>query len=225
VAAPPRDRRHVRRRLPQGVLTLTEPWALKSTLRPQPRDAQGRLHGGSGHPKGGRALDEAGIREFLAHDYRRLVAGVGLACGSRTLGEEAVQEALARAWERTRRGEHIESLGGWVAVVALNLSRSWIRRALAEQRARGRLGERLRDEGPAESADDRLEVARALRALPRSQREVLVMHYFAGLGLADVARAVRKSESAVKALMHRGRASVARALGEQKEVDRGAGRR
>ena len=59
-------------------------------------------------------LDEGTIREFLVATYPRLVAAVALISGSRAAAEDAVQEALARAWERSERGEQIESLPAWV---------------------------------------------------------------------------------------------------------------
>ena len=62
----------------------------------------------------GPQLDESTIREFLATDYPRVVAGVALACGSYPAAEDAVQEAVARAWERSGRGERIESPKAWV---------------------------------------------------------------------------------------------------------------
>jgi DNA-directed RNA polymerase specialized sigma24 family protein len=64
------------------------------------------------------------------------VAAVALVTGSRPAAEDAVQEALVRAWERTRKGEAIDSLGAWVATVALNVSRSGVRRKMAERRVR-----------------------------------------------------------------------------------------
>ncbi len=87
-----------------------------------------------------RLIEDADFREFLAADYARLVAAVALVSGSRPAAEDAVQEALVRAWERTMKGEAIDSLGSWVATVALNVSRSGVRRKMAERRARHRLG-------------------------------------------------------------------------------------
>ena len=83
-------------------------------------------------------IDEIAIREFLHGDYPRLVAGVAMVAGSRPAAEDAVQEALARAWERSERGEEIESLTAWVTAVSLNLARSRLRRVVAERRARER---------------------------------------------------------------------------------------
>jgi DNA-directed RNA polymerase specialized sigma24 family protein len=78
-------------------------------------------------------LQDDDLHRFLASDYRRLVAGLSLLAG-RAAAEDAVQEGLCRAWERSLRGERIESLPSWVAVVATNLLRSRVRRLLAERR-------------------------------------------------------------------------------------------
>ncbi|MEX1264841.1 MAG: sigma factor [Actinomycetota bacterium] len=82
-------------------------------------------------------LDDATIRELLRTDYARLVNAVALVSGSFAAAEDAVQEAIVRAW--TSR-ESIESPAAWVAVVAMNLSRSAWRRTFAERKARERLG-------------------------------------------------------------------------------------
>jgi DNA-directed RNA polymerase specialized sigma24 family protein len=55
-------------------------------------------------------VDEIALREFLHTRYRRLVAAVALVSGSRPAAEDAVQEALLRAWERSEKGEEVESL-------------------------------------------------------------------------------------------------------------------
>ena len=80
-------------------------------------------------------LDDTTIREFLRDDYPRLVNAVALLTGDLPAAEDAVQEALVRAWIRSDRGDVIDSLPAWVAVVAMNLTRSGWRRATAERRA------------------------------------------------------------------------------------------
>jgi RNA polymerase sigma-70 factor (ECF subfamily) len=115
------------------------------------------------------AVDEAAVRVFLAADYPRIVGAVALVAGSRPAAEDAVAEALARAWERSDRGGSIDSLPAWVTRVALNLAKSRLRRARVESRHRA---------SPAiadEPTGDRIDVARALSALPRREREVTVL--------------------------------------------------
>lgn len=156
-------------------------------------------------------LDEATIREFLAATYPRLVAGVALIDGSRAGAEDAVQEALARAWERSERGEQIESLPAWVTRVAMNLSKSRLRRMRAEARAKERLPAGPKAET---SVDDRLDVVRALVALPRRQRETTVLRYYLGLDVAEIATALEVGEGTVKTSLHRARHALAESLGE-----------
>src|SRR5215207_6607341 len=91
--------------------------------------------------------------------YPRLVAAVALASGSGPAAEDAVQEALLRAWERSERGQSIESLNAWVTTVALNLTRSGLRRVIAERKARSRL--QLMDRAEA-IGPERIDVERAL---------------------------------------------------------------
>ena len=124
------------------------------------------------------------------------MGAVALVAGSRAAAEDAVQEALARAWERTERGEDIDSLPAWVTRTAMNLSRSAFRRLRAELRAR----ERLAASAPAAEtagADVRMDLARALAALPRRQREVVVLHYHLGLPVGEVAGTLGVSEGTV----------------------------
>ena len=140
-------------------------------------------------------VDEVALREFLHTSYPRLVAAVALVCGSRPAAEDAVQEALLRAWERSEKGDEIDSLDGWVTTVALNLARSGLRRMRSERRARARLD----TSGVGEPATaDSIDVERALAALPRRQREVAVLRYYLQLNTREVASALELEEGTVK---------------------------
>jgi RNA polymerase sigma-70 factor, ECF subfamily len=169
-------------------------------------------------------LEEARIREFLSNDYARLVVGLSFLAGGYANAEEAVQDALARAWERAERGENIESLTAWVAVAATNRLRSALRHLLVERRVRTELESRIRElvSSGAETTDERLDVARAIGRLPRRQREVVVLFYFADLTVREVAGALSMNEGAVKGALHRARESIGCALAEatpQEEVN------
>jgi RNA polymerase sigma factor (sigma-70 family) len=165
----------------------------------------------------GDRTDEAALREFLATQYPRLVAAVGLISGSHAAAEDAVQEALARAWERSERGERIESLAAWVTRVAVNLVRSGFRRAMAERRAR----ERLAGRGAPAERDPAVavEMDRALRALPRRQREMVVLRYYLDLDVREISTVLGVHEGTVKTSLHRARRTLASALGEREDVE------
>jgi RNA polymerase sigma-70 factor (ECF subfamily) len=166
-------------------------------------------------------VDEVAIREFLHTAYPRLVAAVALACGSRPAAEDAVQEALLRSWERSEKGQEIDSLEAWVTTVAMNLSRSGLRRLRSERRARTRLAVPRSLEPDAE----RLDVERALSTLPRRQREAVVLRYYLQLDTREIAGALGINEGSVKSTLFRARAALAAALEldqDEEANDRGA---
>ena len=119
-------------------------------------------------------MDEVELRRFLGEHSSRLLGAVALVTGDLTSAEDAVQEAIVRAWERTERGDEITALHRWVAAVFLNLSRSRLRRLRVERLARPKLAASSQLEGP---SGERIDVVRALAALPRRQREVAVLRY------------------------------------------------
>ena len=142
--------------------------------------------------------------------------------GDRSEAEDLAQEALARAYGRWRtvRG-HDEA---WVARVTTNLAIGrWRRRRVAAERhaaagdaallARGDGLPGGRPGGPAEARVDRVDVVRALRALPRRQREVVALRYLADRPEAEVADLLGCSAGAVKQHAHRGLAALRARLG------------
>lgn len=140
-----------------------------------------------------------------------------LVCGSMPAAEDAVQEALARAWERSERGQDIGSLPAWVTTVARNLLRDRFRRLLVERRARRDLLDRQDARSAIGDTERRADVARALAALPRRQREVAVYHYFLDLPVAEIASLLGIPEGSVKSALHRARHGLAGALAEDDE--------
>lgn len=109
----------------------------------------------------------------------------------------------------------------WVFTIALNLKREYFRRA-ARKPETPLDGARIdtprvepRGQEQMEASD---EVRFAFTHLPEDQREVIALHWLAGIPLPEVADLVGASLSAVKVRAHRGYASMRRAL----SCDRGA---
>jgi RNA polymerase sigma-70 factor, ECF subfamily len=154
-------------------------------------------------------VDEATLRTFLRDGYPRIVGAVALVTGSLPAAEDAVQEAVLRAWQRTERGEPIDSLDSWVVTVALNLSRSGLRRLRTERRARPHIARAEATPGP---SGDVVDVRRALASLPNRQREAAVLRYFLDLSTAEIAAAMATSEGTVKSQLSKARGHLASAL-------------
>ena len=134
--------------------------------------------------------------------------------------EDAVQEALARAWERSERGERIESLPGWVMTVAMNLVKTGLRSRVRERRAVARLEDPVARAGIQEAldrSDDLMVLRDALGTLSARQREVVVLRYWLDLDVREVARLLEVDQGTVKTLLFRARRKLGRALGEADE--------
>jgi RNA polymerase sigma-70 factor, ECF subfamily len=150
--------------------------------------------------------------------FRFFVAAVG----DRRTAEDLTGEVFRSAIQRLPgfRGP-VEALGGWLFRIARHDLFDYRRK-----QARSRF-DRLDDvldeaalaagaQDPEELAIDRIEgdrVLAALRQLSPDQREVLLLRMAAGLTAPEVADVLKKSTGAVKALQHRGLASLARVLG------------
>ncbi|HET6951167.1 MAG TPA: sigma-70 family RNA polymerase sigma factor [Acidimicrobiales bacterium] len=147
-------------------------------------------------------LTEAELRRFIAGPYASFLRILTLTTGSRAAAEDAVHESLARACER---GD-IKDLNRWVLTVALNVGRSRWRKVRHETP----LTDSAEPGVDAHPLD--VDLLRALRRLPRRQREVTVLHYLVDLPITEVAAIVGLSEGGVKNALFRARRSLAAAL-------------
>jgi RNA polymerase sigma-70 factor, ECF subfamily len=150
--------------------------------------------------------------------FRFFVASVG----DRHLAEDLTGNTFVSAIEGLPkfRGP-VEALGGWLFQIARHDLYDYRRQ---QQRSRSEpLEENLNEAAladggvdPEEVAIERLEGSRvlaALRELSDDQRQVLLLRMAGGLTAPEVAAILGKTTGAVKALQHRGLASLARILG------------
>jgi len=150
--------------------------------------------------------------------YRFFMAAVS----DRHLAEDLTGTAFVSAIEALPRFRGpIEALGGWLFQIARHDLYDY-RRKQARSRIEpleDNLNEAALADGgvdPEELAIERLEGTRvlaALRELSSDQREVLLLRMAGGLTAPEVAAILGKTTGAVKALQHRGLASLARVLG------------
>jgi RNA polymerase sigma-70 factor (sigma-E family) len=164
----------------------------------------------------------AGLADVYATHYAVLVGLARLLLDERGLAEEVVQEAFARtyaAWPRLRTPD--DPLP-YVRRAVVNLARGGLRRRMVARRAVGpRAAAAPSAESGALAGERRREVAAAVRALPRRQRECVVLRYFLDCSTAETADALGVSEGTVKQHLHRALGTLAVALGEDADEDAG----
>lgn len=138
------------------------------------------------------------------------LAGLAYRVGYRLLGdrEEArdiAQETLARAYLRWRRIEgHARA---WVGRVSSNLALDVVRR-----RARPEPHHDHDTGDPNDLTAERLQLVAALSALPRRQRQAVVLRYLADLPEKQVAEELGCSVGSVKSAASRGLAALRESL-------------
>jgi RNA polymerase sigma-70 factor, ECF subfamily len=161
-------------------------------------------------------------RVYTAHApalFRFFMASVG----DRHLAEDLTGTVFASAIEGLPRFRGpVQALGGWLFRIARHDLYDY-RRKQARSPGLAPLEDHLDETAVAAGADDpeelaieRLEGTRVLTALQQlspDQREVLLLRMAAGLTAPEVAAVLHKTTGAVKALQHRGLASLGRVLG------------
>lgn len=116
--------------------------------------------------------------------------------GDRDLAEDLAQEALARAFQRWRKIEGYDE--AWTVRVTTNL-------VIGRWRRRDDVANRIENGAAADlGVAERLDLIRALRELPRRQREVVALRYLGDLSERQVATQLGCSPGTVKQHAHRG---------------------
>lgn len=123
------------------------------------------------------------------------------------LAEDAVQETYLKAhlnWH-TFRGESSEQT--WLTAIALNCCRSLTRSAWFRRENRAveldKLPEASVDFDPADDT-----VIREVMLLPRKYREVILLHYYQGLKLREIAAMMSLPEATLSTRLKRARAKL-----------------
>ena len=119
-----------------------------------------------------------------------------------------VQEAFARALARPAGLTDIDAPEAWLRTVAVNVvRRRWRRRQLLDTiLLRERPVHRLVADAP---TPERTDLRDALATLPRSYREVVVLHYLADLPVDEIAGLLEVPVGTVKSRLSRARAALA----------------
>jgi RNA polymerase sigma-70 factor (ECF subfamily) len=166
---------------------------------------------GAEEERSGRAAAEQALAELYRASYRRLVTQMYAFTTDLTEAQDVVAEAFARALARPRGLTDVDVPEAWLRTVALNVvRRRWRRQRLLDTIL-------LRDRPlttlvAAAPGPERADLRAALAQLPRTYREVVVLHYLADLPVDEVAQLLEVPVGTVKSRLSRGRAALATRL-------------
>ena len=155
-----------------------------------------------------------GLDELYDASYRPLVVQLYAICGDLADAEDAVQEAFVSALRKRREFAQVANKEAWLRTVAMNWLRSNWRHASVVRRYQARVP------GPqaaVEVGPEHVAVVAALGEVGPDQRQIVVLHYLADLGTADIAAELGIPEGTVKSRLFRARARLAGLLDEREE--------
>src|SRR5918996_4090527 len=127
------------------------------------------------------------LAAFCAAEHERLVGILSLYCGDRLLAQEFAQEAFVRVCRDWNRVKAKDNPRAWLHLVAINVTNSHLRRRAAERRARQRMDALADLAVDVPDPEMSLVVKAMLSKIPKRQRAVIVLRYFADLPFSDIA--------------------------------------
>ena len=111
---------------------------------------------------------------------------------------DAVQNALLKGWRHRHSVKDAGSFKPWLVKIAVNESKNLLRRGYGAE-----LPETL-TETPRDR-DLQMDVRQAVYALPEKYRLPVMLFYFEGMTVADIAKALDLPQGTVISQLHRGR--------------------
>jgi RNA polymerase sigma-70 factor (ECF subfamily) len=167
------------------------------------------------------ALEPAALSEIYDTYAGKIYSYIYHRTGDGEAAEDLTGDVFVRMIEAIRDDRSWNtSLQGWLYRIAHNLVVDHFRRQ--SKRDGPQLDERwMAAEQPAHTFEGLYHSAQlrnAMRYLTEEQQQVIVLKFAEGLSNVEVAEVLGKTEGAIKALQHRGLATLRRAVGDQVEV-------
>ncbi len=160
--------------------------------------------------------------EALVVRYQKTVIASAAVTHSHFMAEDAAQDAFTVAWMKLDTLREPQSFGAWVSRIARNCARSTLRRYHEFLPLDELEGCREVADGadPAELyvlREQRDELLAGVDGLPPRVREVVRLHYFEELSVAEIAERMSTSVGTVKWQLHDGRKRLRRELSAMNE--------
>jgi len=160
---------------------------------------------------------DALVAELFQTESTRLVSMARWFVDDRTAAEDLVQEGFIRLAGNASRIENPDRAAAYLRSIVINLCRDHNRRGLVSLRHRPPLVEpEVSAEEQATLREDVREVVDAVRALPRRQRDCVVLRYYLDLSISEIADTLSLSVNSVKTHLQRGMRALESQLKEKR---------
>ena len=121
--------------------------------------------------------------------------------------EDALQDTLVRYLQKAPRFESEEHQKAWLIRVAVNICRDMLRKRRYHQEELENI--------PVPQVDEQQSALDALLTLPEQFRIPMTLHYVEGYSVAELAKLLSLTQSAVKMRLSKGRTLLREAIGKE----------
>ncbi len=160
---------------------------------------------------------EQNAYEALVKKYQSAVLASAMSVTRREfMAEDAAQDAFVTAWMKLDTLNEPEKFGAWVCRIAKNCAKNMLRRYRSVVPLETVENYEYDSENsPIEElarAQDSRELRLTVSRLPEKVKQIIELHYFEGLSIADIADRLRISQGTVKSQLHDGRKKIRKEL-------------
>jgi RNA polymerase sigma-70 factor (ECF subfamily) len=159
--------------------------------------------------------DKAAFRELFRRYAKFLMSLLATQPGTRNDAADLVQQTFLQLHRARHDFDPARKLRPWIVTIAFNLRREHLRRRARRPETpfdEEELADRLPEDRQQRRVDASLQLGRVLATLKPEQREIIELHWFAGLSFQEAAEVVGVSPAAARIRAHRGYIALRKAL-------------
>ena len=151
-----------------------------------------------------------GLDEKIAQYGKRLFGLCIKLCGNKFDADDLYQETWLRVCAKSDKYDHSQPFEPWLTAVCVNAYRDILRRKKFERLIAFFDDEESRDKAinsvaAEDNSDENSELWEAVRRLPEKYRTVIILHYFRGYDVKELAFILKAPEGTVKYRLHKAR--------------------
>ncbi len=160
---------------------------------------------------------DRGAFGMLYSRYSRMVHGILLSKVPHTAVEDLVQDVFLQALPRLGSLRDVSRFGGWLAAIARNRAIDFHRQSRPADEFDEQIHEAEKQPHPANRSDqsDAQQVLEAIRTLPDTYRETLILRLVEGMTGPEIAVRTGLTHGSVRVNLHRGMQQLREILGRK----------
>ena len=164
------------------------------------------------------AGEQSAYETLVVRHQRAVMASAVSVTHNQHMAEDASQDAFVTAWMKLDTLQDGRKFSAWVCRIAKNCALNMVRRFrsyLPFEALENLAFDDGQRQNPAELyalAEERDELNESIGKLPQKVGEIIRLHYFEGLSIAEIAGRMRISEGTVKWQLHDGRKRIRKGL-------------